>query len=363
MTLAPREQVPLAAYTTLEVGGAARYWLEPADADGVSEALGWAAARGLPVVVLGGGSNVLVADRGLEALVLRMRGHGLLVCERGERTRLRAGAGLAWDELVAWSAERGLAGIECLSGIPGAVGAVPVQNVGAYGQEVASSIVAVHAVERASGRRLRLGPDDCAFAYRHSAFKGEARDRYVIVAVELGLRRAARVSIAYPELERALARAGLEPTVAAVRQTVLELRRSKSMLLDPADDNRRSVGSFFVNPTVDRPELEAVRERARAVLAPGETMPEHAAPGGRVKLAAGWLIERAGIARGTALGRAAISSRHCLCIVNRGGASARDIVELAARVRSRVQERFGVLLSPEPELLGFEPNELAGLRP
>jgi UDP-N-acetylmuramate dehydrogenase len=361
MKVVPREQVALSAHTSFQVGGPARFWLELEDPDEVVEALAWADARGVPLVVLGGGSNVLVADRGLGALVLRMRVRGLLVRERAGRTRVCAGAGLGWDELVAWSVERGLGGIECLSGIPGDVGAVPVQNVGAYGQEVASCIEAVHVVERATGRRLALSGAECAFAYRHSAFKAAARDRYVIVAVELGLQRGAAASVTYPELVRALTLARLAPSPAAVRQTVLELRRSKSMVIDPADENHRSAGSFFVNPTLAPAEVEGVRDRVRSLLGAGATMPEHPAPGGRVKLGAGWLIEHAGIAKGTALGRAAVSTRHCLALVNRGGASASDIVELGKLVRARVRERFGVSLTPEPELLGFEPAELAGL--
>jgi len=361
MKLVPHEQVSLGAHTTLQVGGPARFWLELGDPDMVPDALGWADGRDVPVVVLGGGSNVLCADRGLEALVLRVRATGMLVRERGERVRVRAGAGLTWDDLVSWSVERGLGGIECLSGIPGEVGAVPVQNVGAYGQEVGNSIEAVHGVERATGERLTLSQDSCAFAYRHSVFKGAARDRYVIVAVELGLRRGAPARPAYPELARALARTPTEPTPSAVRAAVLELRRAKSMLLDPADENHRSAGSFFVNPVLDAAELTHVRVRAQAVLGPGETMPEHPGADGRVKLAAGWLIEHAGIAKGTTLGRAAISSKHCLAIVNRGGATATEIVQLASLVRSRVLERFGVRLTPEPELLGFTRAELADL--
>jgi UDP-N-acetylmuramate dehydrogenase len=360
--VAVREQVALSAHTSFQVGGPARFWLELEDPNAVAGALEWADARRVPLVVLGGGSNVLVADRGLEALVLRLGVRGLLVRERDGRTLVRAGAGLGWDELVGWSVEHGLGGIECLSGIPGDVGAVPVQNVGAYGQEVASCIESVQVVERATGRRLVLSRAECDFAYRHSTFKAAARDRYVIVAVELGLQRGASPRVPYPELERALERARLDSSPAAVRRTVLELRRSKSMLIDPADENHRSAGSFFVNPTLEPAEAELVRDKVRSLLGPSATMPEYPAPGGRVKLGAGWLVEHAGVAKGTVLGRAAVSTRHCLALVNRGDASAMDIVELGKLVRARVRERFGVSLTPEPELLGFEPGELAGLR-
>lgn len=353
------EQVPLAAHTTFEIGGPARYWAEAATPDGVVAALDWADAHGLPVVVLGAGSNVLVADRGLDALVLRVRCTGMLVHEHRGTVRLVAGAGLGWDELVSWSVARGLAGLECLSGIPGEVGAAPVQNIGAYGQEMAERVESVHVIDRQTGRRALVPREACGFGYRSSGFK-RSDVPPIIVAVALRLRPDAGPTVRYPELARALALRGASPSLADARQAVLALRAAKSMLLDPADENRRSAGSFFVNPTLDAEAVARLRERAAAVLGPGEKMPEHPADGGGTKVPAGWLIERAGLAKGSGAGNVGLSSRHALAIVNRGGARASDVVAFASMVRGRVVQRFGVTLEPEVRLLGFATEELAG---
>jgi len=376
MSLAVREHVQLRDHVTLGVGGAARAWLEVTEVAEVADALGWAQAHGLPLIVIGRGSNVVVADRGLEAAVLRIRATGMQVRDAGaDEVLLHAEAGLEWNALVTRSVELGLSGLECLAGIPGEVGAAPVQNIGAYGQEVSEHIEAVQVVERATGSLLRLGQDHCGFGYRDSMFKGQAEDRYVIVAVELRLKRGRAPVLRYPELIRAVAQSApptaaapkqasarpSPPTLEAVRSAVLGLRRSKSMLLDPSDENHRSVGSFFVNPTLGPAELEAVRERIRARLGATEAAPEHRAAADRVKLPAAWLIERAGLRKGFGEGKVGLSTRHCLAIVNRGGATASDIVAFAALVRARVAECFGVKLCVEPKLLGFEPGELAGL--
>ncbi|MBI4703876.1 MAG: UDP-N-acetylmuramate dehydrogenase [Deltaproteobacteria bacterium] len=362
MSLKLEERVLLGERTSLRIGGEARYWLDAPDASAVIEALGWARAAGVSVEVLGAGTNVVVADRGLDALVLRVRAAGRRVRESsGGTVQVEVGAGVALDELVAWSVAEGLGGLECLSGIPGDVGAAPLQNAGAYGQEVADCIEEVQAVARPSGRLVALPAQDCGFGYRQSIFKGAAAGRYAIVAVRFRLRRDAPAATGYPEIERALRAAGAPATLAAVREAVLGLRRGKSMLLDPQDENGRSAGSFFVNPVVGVAQAAEVEARAAPLLAPGEGMPRFGAGPGRVKLAAGWLIERAGLPRGLARGRVGISTRHALCLVNRGGASAAELVALAAEVRARVRERFGVALAVEPRLLGFAPEEIAGL--
>lgn len=358
----------LAPFTTLEVGGEARFFLEARDRAAVIDALAWASARGLRVVVLGGGSNLLVADRGVDALVLRMRIAGVEVHDEGDRVIVRAGAGEPWDALCARAVQAGWAGIECLSGIPGDVGATPIQNVGAYGQEVAETITEVVALDRGSGREIVLDHAACGFAYRDSVFKREGQGRYVVVAVTFALRPDGAPTVRYPELRRAI-EAGAEgaasgPTLAQVRAAVIALRRGKSMVLDPADENRRSAGSFFTNPMITVEHLERVRARVAAagVLAPGEAMPEFPASLGRVKLSAAWLIERAGFVRGTSDGAVGISTRHTLAIVNRGGATAAAVLAFARRVRDRVEDRFGVALTPEPVLLGFTPEEIAGVQ-
>jgi UDP-N-acetylmuramate dehydrogenase len=340
------------------VGGAARHWVEAHDGDEVVAALAWAEERRIAVEVLGGGSNVLVADRGLDALVLRVRAAGLDSEVEGDDMILDVGAGMAWDDLVAWAVERGLAGLECLSGIPGDVGAAPMQNVGAYGQEVAATIEQVAVIDRTSGARAVLRRQACDFGYRDSIFKRAADGRYVVMGVRFRLRRGGPPTVIYPELAQALG--GGDVGLAEVRSTVIALRRKKSMVLDPDDENFRSAGSFFLNPTLAPDELSRVVARAKEHGCEAEP-PRFPAPAGRVKLPAAWLIEHAGFVKGTRRGRVGISSRHSLAIVNCGGARASEVVAFASEVRARVRERFGVALAVEPRLLGFEPAEVAGL--
>lgn len=357
------------------MGGPARFFAEVASEAHVLEALRFAAQREVPLFVLGGGSNLLVADRGLDALVVRLclRGVEVELPEPG-RVLVRAGAGEPWDGVVARAAAEGWAGVECLSGIPGDVGATPIQNVGAYGQEVAETIVEVRAIDRATGAATVLAGADCGFGYRDSRFKRAWRDRFVITGVTFALRPGAPPAVRYPELARALGATGAStpstsperaapPSLAEVRDVVLALRRAKSMVLDPSDENRRSAGSFFTNPTLDAAGFEAARARIEraGVLGPGEAFPQYPADGGRVKLSAAWLIERAGFAKGTRHGAAGISTRHTLALVNRGGATATDLLELARRVRQGVLDRFGVALTPEPDLVGFDAREIGNL--
>ena len=344
-------QVPLAPLTTLEVGGPARHLLRAADEASLREGLSWARERDQSVTLLGGGSNVVVADRGVDGLVIQLEGDR--ITDRGGGV-VEVDAGVEWDQLVRFAVERGLAGLECLSGIPGRVGAAPMQNIGAYGQEVGGSIDAVRVIDRASGEGAEIAGRDCDFGYRDSIFKREAAERYVVVGVRFRLVVGGAATVAYAELARQLP---AEPGLAVVRDTVIALRRGKSMVLDPADPNRRSAGSFFVNPVVS--DVEQVRARAEAV-APGETLPTYPAPNG-VKVPAAWLIERAGFTKGTARGRVGISSNHCLALVNRGGASAAELLAFAGEIRARVWDRFGVRLEPEPRLLGFEPGEAGAL--
>ncbi|XXT44825.1 UDP-N-acetylmuramate dehydrogenase [Sorangium sp. So ce513] len=363
----------MAPLTTLGVGGPARFYAEAADEAAVVEAFRFAEARGAPLFVLGGGSNLVVSDRGVDALVLRVRVRGIELAGgrdagddgRGPRVLVRSGAGEGWDDLVARAVAEGWAGVECLSGIPGDVGATPIQNVGAYGQEVAETIAEVRAVDRATGAVAVIAGADCGFGYRDSRFKRAWRGRYVITAVTFALRPGGAATVRYPELQRALAApaGGAAPPLDVVRGAVIALRRGKSMVLDPADENGRSAGSFFMNPTLEAGAAAAViaRIEAAGVLAPGEAIPQYPAGSGRVKLSAAWLIERAGFARGTRHGAAGISTRHTLALVNRGGATAAELLELARRVRQGVLDRFGVALTPEPDLVGFAPGEIADL--
>ncbi|MEZ4308010.1 MAG: UDP-N-acetylmuramate dehydrogenase [Polyangiaceae bacterium] len=354
------ENVPLAPRTTLSVGGPARFYAEAHTAAAVRSALGWARERGIDVHVLGGGSNLLVADRGFAGLVLCVHIRGIDMYTSNGAVHVTVGAGEPWDGFVARAVGEGWAGVECLSGIPGLVGATPIQNVGAYGQEVADTIEHVEAIERATGDVMTFSAADCGFAYRDSAFKGAMAGRFVLTRVTFRLVPGGAPAIRYGELSRALAE-HTSPSLAVVRETVVRLRRSKSMVYDAADENHRSAGSFFMNPIVDEATLARAREAAAGVLRPGETMPEFAAGPGRTKLAAGWLIERAGFKKGAGDGAVGLSTKHALAIVNRGGATAAQVVAFAARVRRGVRERFGVTLSPEPVLLGFEARETSEL--
>ncbi len=348
------QEVPLAGLTTLGVGGAARYFARCHDESELSSALAQGHAMHLPLLVLGGGSNLLVADAGYDGLCIRMESNAVEFEAEGRAVVVRADAGVCWDALVERAVAEGLGGLECLSGIPGCVGAAPLQNIGAYGQEVSEVLRAVEVVERNSGARRRIAAAECGFGYRWSRFKGQWRDRFVILRVEFLLERRATGAMRYGDLRRHfdVEEGGPEPLLAAVREAVLEVRRAKSMVIDPADPNRRSAGSFFVNQVVTRQEAEAIRGRWQSRGGEGP-MPTFPAAGGGVKLSAAWLIERAGFPRGYQLGPAGISTRHTLALINRGGATAADLLRLAGRVRAGVAEAFAVTLRPEPVFAGF----------
>jgi len=357
-TISP--SVPLASRTTLGLGGAALFFAEITDAVDVAPALRWAKERALPVFLLGGGSNLVVADQGFPGLVLHMRTRGLHWTEVGGEVLVEAQAGEAWDDLVAETVLRGAAGIECLSGIPGTAGAAPVQNIGAYGQEAAEAIRSVRVLDRETLESRELDARDCGFGYRTSRFKCEP-DRFVILTLTLGLVPRGRPVLRYGELVAACSGTPT-PSLAKVRQTVLALRGRKSMVLDEEDPNRHSAGSFFTNPIVT---AELAAEIARRAVAAGciqepVEMPHFALAGGQVKLAAGWLIEHSGLCKGYRMGPVGISSHHALALVHHGGGTTADLLRLALHVRAAVFDRFGVTLSPEPVFLGLTwPRSLA----
>jgi len=300
------------------------------------------------VFVLGGGSNLLVADRGFDGVVLRLGDDEVVFHDQGcGDIVVEAAAGASWDDLVEDAVARDFAGIECLSGIPGLVGAAPIQNIGAYGQEVAEVITAVTVVDRGDGSIEKIGAADCGFGYRHSRFKAEP-GRWIVTGVQLHLRRGGSPTIRYPGLQKELdARvpSGRPATLQDVRDAVLDVRASKSMVLSRTDPNRRSAGSFFTNPIVAPGVADAIDV---------EGVPRFPTDDGRVKLSAAWLIERAGFPRGYGEGPAGLSTNHCLALVNRGGATAADLISLAGTVRRGVRDTFGVTLVPEPVFLGFD---------
>lgn len=360
MTIEPplQSDVVLAPLTTVELGGPARWLVQADDERTILDAHAWAREHGHALVVLGGGSNVVVADRGLDALVVRIATRGIDMRREADSVLVTVAAGEPWDELVAHAVDAGLAGIECLSGIPGLVGATPIQNVGAYGQDVAETIRSVRILERATGAIRTMDASECQLGYRDSVFKRDPR-RAIVLAVTFELRPGGAPHLRYAELRRALAVDDAEPSLVDVRAGVLALRRAKSMVLDPHDENRRSVGSFFTNPIVTEREAADVASRALAagVVRDAGEVPRWPERDGRVKLAAGWLIEQAGIPKGLRAGRVGVSTRHALALVHYGGGTASELLALARRVRDAVLEQFGVRLEPEPALLGFPPAE------
>jgi UDP-N-acetylenolpyruvoylglucosamine reductase len=352
----PRERfdVPLAELTTLRLGGPARRLVEATLEDHLVEVTAAADVAGEPVLVIAGGSNLVIADAGFEGTVVRVMARGVAVQANGRRAQVTVAGGEPWDALVQRSVADGLAGIECLAGIPGSSGATPIQNVGAYGQQVSDTIVSVRAYDRLARRVIALSAGECRFAYRSSRFR--RTDRYLVLGVTFELERSQRAApIRYPELARALGvTPGARPPLAEVSEAVLELRRRKGMVLDPDDPDSVSAGSFFLNPVLS-PERFAAFERRVAERLGGDAPPPawHDA-GGAVKTSAAWLIERAGFHRGYGTGRAGISSKHTLALVNRGGASTAELVAFAREIRDRVHEVFRVELRPEPTLVGVE---------
>lgn len=354
-----RRDVPLAPYTTLELGGPARFFVSATREAEVVDALRWAAAQDLPVALLGGGSNVVVADAGFPGLVVRLATRGINVVRTGQEILLTAAAGEPWDDVVALAVGEGWAGIECLSGIPGTAGATPIQNVGAYGQEVGEVLRRVALLDRHSLAKVCLSGEDLYLGYRTSRLRRQP-GRWAVLAVTLALRPQGAAAVRHRELEELLRAGGRYPGLGRVREGVLELRRRKSMLLDPADPNRRSVGSFFLNPVLPAPAAEAVARRcvALGVISSPDELPLFPAPDGLLKLPAAWLVERAGFPPGLSRGGVGISSRHALALVHHGGGSAAQLLALARDIVAAVEERFGVTLVPEPTALDGTPLTL-----
>ncbi|TDD39772.1 UDP-N-acetylmuramate dehydrogenase [Actinomadura sp. KC06] len=347
------EEVNLAGYTTLRLGGPARRFVEATTEAELVAAIRTADDAGEPVLVLGGGSNLVVSDAGFPGTVVHVGTRGAeRVAADGDRVLVRVQAGEDWDPFVARCVADGLAGVECLSGIPGRVGATPIQNVGAYGQDVSETVVEVRAYDRHARAHVTLDRDACRFTYRHSAFKGH--DRYVILDVTYALHESEESQpIAYAELAKRL---GVQPgdrvTLKEARDAVLELRRGKGMVLDAADPDTRSAGSFFTNPILDPGQLTDLERRVAERLGPDVTFPRYPETGGRIKTSAAWLIDRAGFAKGHALGPARISTKHTLALTNPGGAGTADLLALAREVRDGVRAAFGVELVNEPVLIG-----------
>ncbi|HEY0700795.1 MAG TPA: UDP-N-acetylmuramate dehydrogenase [Micromonospora sp.] len=344
----------LAAYTTLRLGGAPRRLIVAENSQQIVQTIREAETLGQPVLILAGGSNVVVGDEGFPGTVVLIRSRGVRVVAEDDRTvTVRVEAGEPWDDLVAETVRAGWAGLECLSGIPGSAGATPIQNVGAYGQEVAETVTGVEVHDRLTDEVVRMPAEECRFAYRSSVFKHN--DRWTVLSVDFRLERSPlSTPIRYAELARALGvEVGERVPLAEARAAVLRLRAGKGMVLDPADRDTCSVGSFFTNPVLDAAAYAALLERAQAAGL-GEP-PSWPGTGGTVKVSAAWLIDRAGFGKGhQGADGVAISSKHTLALTNQGGASTVALLELARQIRDGVRQRFGVTLHPEPVLVGCQ---------
>lgn len=347
MTFQVQTDVLLAPMTTLGIGGPARFFVKAESEGDLTRTLAYADEHRLPVFILGGGSNVLIADAGFDGVVIQIAIAGPELAAQSAGPGLAGitvGAGHDWDEFVAWCVDNDLAGVECLSGIPGTVGGTPVQNVGAYGQEVAETIIRVRCLDRLTGEFVELTNEECGFTYRTSIFNSTHRDRYVVVSVTYELTTGGGPKVVYKDLVEHFA--GREPTLAETRDAVLAIRRSKSMVIDTNDPNSRSAGSFFKNPIVPRP----VYEKIAAALPNAPSFPVDA---DHVKIPAAWLIENSGFRKGFAHGNAGISSKHTLALINRGGASAAEVIELKEMIQRTVAAKFAIDLTPEPIMVGF----------
>jgi UDP-N-acetylmuramate dehydrogenase len=352
------ENKPLAPFTTFEIGGPARWFVEAASEEEIAEAAAWAGEHGVALFVLGGGSNLLVSDAGFDGLVLRVGLRGIELADAPDSPGLavyRVGAGEDWEHFVQRAIEDNCAGIECLAGIPGTVGGTPVQNVGAYGQEVSSVIERVRAFDLFEHSYVEFSATECEFAYRRSRFNSTDRGRYVVTRVDYRLKAGGAPTVRYADLNKALMAdrpEGEQPTLVEVANAVRRVRQTKGMLMVEGDADCRSAGSFFKNPIV-------TEEQVRRIAAASKKDPPRFPAGAgvenaeRVKIPAAWLIEQGGFSKGYVLGGAGISSRHTLALVNRGEASAAEIMALAAAIVEAVEVRFGLRLEMEPVLVGF----------
>ena len=342
-----RENILLAPYTTFKIGGRARYFLEATTEEEIKMALEFARTNDLPLFVLGGGSNVLISDKGLDGLVLKIALTGAILVKVDSITGvnsvsnniLTVPSGMDWDTFVIFCVEESLAGVECLSGIPGLVGGTPVQNVGAYGQEVSQTIVSVRALHRATGEIKEISNADCQFSYRTSRFNSTEKDEWIILSVTYRLNQNGTPNLSYRDLQAEFA-TNPSPTLQEVREAVLKIRAAKGMVIVEGDPDCQSAGSFFKNPIVSQDQAPAG--------APGWTSAE-----GTVKIPAAWLIEQAGFPKGYRRGKAGLSTKHTLALTNRGGASATEIQALMTEIQAGVQAKFGIKIHPEPLLLGF----------
>lgn len=345
-----QENVALAPLTTIQVGGRTRYFVEGKTVGEVQEAVAFSHLRKLPLFVLGGGSNLVISDAGWPGLVLKIGLRGIDERDESGKVIFAVGAGEEWDNFVARAVARNCAGVECLSGIPGSVGGTPVQNVGAYGQEVADTIESVLALDLRDNQLRELCNEACGFSYRTSIFNRNERGRYIILRVTYALIPGEQPCLQYADLKRHFVGWPQTPTLGETREAVRRVRASKAMLITPGDPDSRSAGSFFKNPVLSGEEHEELSCRAAAR---GLQIPSYPALEAQHKISAAWLVEHSGFGKGYRDGRVGISGKHALAIVNRGGATAADIVALKEQIQQQVEEIWGIRLQPEPVFVGF----------
>jgi UDP-N-acetylmuramate dehydrogenase len=345
-----QQNTPLAPLTTLKVGGPARYFVQAHTIAEVSDAVSLARSRNLALFVLGGGSNLVVSDAGWPGLVLKIAIPGIEERSQGDKSLFEVGAGEEWDKFVAHAVSRNCAGIECLSGIPGSVGGTPVQNVGAYGQEVAETIESVLALDLKDGQVHELCNEACSFQYRTSIFNTSERGRYIILRVTYVLTPGGEPAILYADLKKYFAGWNAQPSLADTREAVRKIRASKAMLITPGDEDSRSAGSFFKNPVLSDEQYRQLSERT---VAKGLEIPSYPALEAQRKISAAWLVEHSGFSKGYGNGRVGISRKHALAIVNRGDATAADIVAFEKDVQRQVEHIWGIRLETEPVFVGF----------
>ena len=345
-----QENVPLAPLTTLKVGGPARYFIHAHTIAEVSDAISLARSRNLVMFVLGGGSNLVVSDAGWPGLVLKVAIPGIEERSQGDKSLFEVGAGEEWDKVVAYAVSRNCAGIECLSGIPGSVGGTPVQNVGAYGQEVAETIESVLALDLKDGQVHELCNEACSFKYRTSIFNTSERGRYIILRVTYALTPGGEPAILYADLKKYFEGWTTQPSLTDTREAVRQIRATKAMLIAPGDEDCGSAGSFFKNPVVSDEQHADLSRRAKGK---GLQIPSYPALQAQRKISAAWLVEHSGFSKGYGNDRVGISRKHALAIVNRGDATAADIVALKEEIQAGVERLWGFRLETEPVFVGF----------
>lgn len=345
-----KENVPIAPLTTLRIGGRARYFVRAESEEDVIKAFEFAAQNALKIFILGGGSNILVSDEGFDGLVIQILIKGVSFENDDDEKTATAlvGAGEEWDDFVAACVAGNMQGIECLSGIPGFVGGTPVQNVGAYGQEVSETIVMVRCFDRKTGTILELTNSECGFSYRKSIFNSTKKERFVVLKVKYKLNIDGSPKIVYADLQKHFDEKN--PTLQETRDAVLKIRAAKSMVIDESDANSKSAGSFFKNPVVSKKVFERLQLSAKG----GQLVPSFPVDDLNIKIPAAWLIEQAGFQKGYVKGNAGISTNHTLALINRGNSSAEDIVGLMTEIRLKVLEKFRIELEPEPVFVGFD---------